>query len=64
MTLFVLYFNEWGWDEGDDNHGQILGVFTTKTEAKKYESIAKEKNNHGFYDVKTVEVGRYYEYGC
>ena len=64
MTLFILYFNEWGYEEGEDNQGQILGVFTTKTEAEKYQSMAEEKNTHGSYSITLIEVGKYYQYGC
>ena len=64
MSLFILFFNEWGWDEGEENHGKILGAFTTKSEAEKHQVDAKKKNHHGDYNIIMIEVGKYYEYGC
>lgn len=64
MTVWILLFNEWGWDDGEDNHPQILGVFTTITEAEKYQVEAKKHNTHGSYDIKMAETNKYYQYGC
>ena len=64
MTLFILYFNEWGWEDEEENRGQILGAFTTKSEADKYQVIAKNGNSHGDYIIMMIEVGQYYQYGC
>ncbi len=61
--VYVLYFNEWGWDEGDENQGHILGVFEDKNLAKSHEELAKKENNHGFYSVKEVLVDSFSRYG-
>ena len=64
MELYVLYFNEWGWEEGEDNTGQILGVYNEKEFAENDLVKAKESNNHGDYFIKRVKVNKFYPYGC
>jgi hypothetical protein len=59
MIVYALYFNEWGWDEGDENSGYILGIFTDKNTAILNMIEAKKENDHGGYEVKTVEVNKY-----
>ena len=61
--VYVLYFNEWGWEEGEDNSGQILGVFTDKAVADTYEKEAEKHNKHGQYNVIKVKVNEFAKFG-
>jgi len=61
--LYVLYFNEWGWEEGEEQRGNVLGVFTDKGDAEIYEAEAMFFNTHGDYDIKKVPLNEFYKYG-
>ncbi len=61
--VYVLYFNEWGWEEGEDNLGHILGVFTKKSVAESHEELAKIENDHGNYNIIKVPINKFTRYG-
>jgi hypothetical protein len=62
--LYVLYFNEWGWEEDEEQSGNILGVYNERAFAENDLRIAKESNTHGDYFIKKVEINKFYPYGA
>uniref|UniRef100_A0A6M3KVQ0 Uncharacterized protein n=1 Tax=viral metagenome TaxID=1070528 RepID=A0A6M3KVQ0_9ZZZZ len=64
MKVYVLYFNEWSWDEGDENTGHVLGVYNEREFAENDLIKAKESNKHGDYFIKKAELNKFYICGC
>lgn len=62
-NVYVLYFNEYGWEEGDEQSGNILGVFSDKERAEKFEKYARDENNHDFYMIKKIPINSFYKHG-
>jgi hypothetical protein len=63
MKVYVLYFNEWGWEEGEEQFGNILGVYNEKEFAENDLEKAKQSNDHGDYSIRKAELNKFYPYG-
>jgi hypothetical protein len=64
MDVYVLHFEEWGWEEDEEQSGTVLGVYETEPEAIKAKYEAKLNNSHGDYTIKKMKVGKFYRYGA
>jgi hypothetical protein len=61
--VFVLHFEEWGWEEGEEQRGSVLGVYSKKELAKSAEVLAITHNDHGSYRIIPVIVNDFRQYG-
>ena len=63
MKVYVLCFNEYGWEEGEKDSYLVQGVFTKEDVARTYMAEQKTVNHHGMYEVKEIEVDKLANYG-
>lgn len=54
--LYVLSFREYGWDEGEQDSFEILGIFEDKIKAEEEGKAYEDFIKHGQCDVKEISA--------